>query len=101
MYLVNEGLMITVLSVHLVLLFFIARLATRFSQRLQHHIRRLLQLAITIVGTAHMDCDELIDERISCGPFAADVLEQPNPAPARPAAKSDICQQQSCQELEV
>ena len=47
-----------------------------------------------------MDCDELIDELISCGPSAADVLEQPTEAPAHPAATSDMPRQQSCQEVQ-
>ena len=47
-----------------------------------------------------MDCDELIDELISCGPSAADVLEQPTEAPAHPAATSDMSRQQSCQEVQ-
>ena len=56
MFSVTEGLLIAVLSAHLVLLFFIA-------WRIALYIRRARRLVIAITGK--MDCDELIDELLS------------------------------------
>ena len=60
---VTEGLLIAVLGANFVLLFFIAWHV--LTARL--YFRQVRRIAIAITGTVRkMDCDELIDEMLSC-----------------------------------
>ena len=88
----TEGLLIAVLGKHVVLLFLLAWHVATTHACLSLHFRRARRLAIAIAGK--MDCDELIDELLSC---SGEIAEQRQGAgysvaalPGRTAATSCV-----------